>query len=84
MVPPIDILGDTTALVLGLLTLIAVIVLLDQFLWRPLVAWSDRFKLEPQRTKRSGRPSRSRLGGSPRHSESSSPRRGFTLSRTWC
>jgi NitT/TauT family transport system permease protein len=38
--------GDTVALVLGLLTLIAVIVLLDQLLWRPLVAWSDRFKLE--------------------------------------
>ena len=38
--------GDTRALVLGLATLIAVIVLLDQLLWRPLVAWSDRFKLE--------------------------------------
>ena len=38
--------GDTRALVLGLTTLISVIVLLDQLLWRPLVAWSDRFKLE--------------------------------------
>jgi NitT/TauT family transport system permease protein len=38
--------GDTRALVLGLLTLIGVIVLLDQLLWRPLVAWSDRFKIE--------------------------------------
>jgi NitT/TauT family transport system permease protein len=38
--------GDTRALVMGLGTLIAVIVLLDQLLWRPLVAWSDRFKLE--------------------------------------
>lgn len=38
--------GDTRALVLGLVTLVFVIVLLDQILWRPLVAWSDRFKLE--------------------------------------
>jgi NitT/TauT family transport system permease protein len=38
--------GNTRALVLGLLTLIAVIVLLDQLLWRPLIAWSDRFKIE--------------------------------------
>lgn len=38
--------GDTRALVLGLATLIFVIVALDQLLWRPLVAWSDRFKLE--------------------------------------
>lgn len=38
--------GDTRAIVLGLITLVAVIVLLDQLLWRPLVAWSDRFKLE--------------------------------------
>jgi NitT/TauT family transport system permease protein len=39
-------LGDTHALLLGLLTLVAVILLLDQLIWRPLVAWSDRFKVE--------------------------------------
>ena len=38
--------GNGRALTLGLLTLIVVIVLLDQLLWRPLVAWSDRFKFE--------------------------------------
>ena len=38
--------GDTRALVLGLLTLVLVVVLLDFVLWRPLVAWSDLFKLE--------------------------------------
>jgi NitT/TauT family transport system permease protein len=38
--------GNTGALLLGLGTLIVVIVLLDQFLWRPLIAWSDRFKVE--------------------------------------
>ncbi len=38
--------GNIIALLLGLGTLICVIVLLDQLLWRPLVAWGDRFKLE--------------------------------------
>ncbi|MGH2461777.1 MAG: ABC transporter permease subunit, partial [Chloroflexota bacterium] len=38
--------GDVGALALGLATLVAVIVILDQLLWRPLVAWSERFKLE--------------------------------------
>jgi NitT/TauT family transport system permease protein len=38
--------GDTKALLLGLGTLIAIIVLLDVFLWRPLVSWSERFKIE--------------------------------------
>lgn len=38
--------GNVGALLLGLLTLLLVIVLLDQFLWRPLIAWADRFKLE--------------------------------------
>jgi len=38
--------GDVTALLLGLATLIAIIVLLDQLLWRPLVAWSEKFRFE--------------------------------------
>jgi NitT/TauT family transport system permease protein len=38
--------GNMMALVLGLLALIAIIIALDLFLWRPLVAWSDRFKFE--------------------------------------
>jgi NitT/TauT family transport system permease protein len=38
--------GNMMALLLGLLTLIAIIIALDFFLWRPLVAWSDRFKFE--------------------------------------
>ncbi|GHO83909.1 ABC transporter permease [Dictyobacter formicarum] len=38
--------GNATALVSGLVTLIALIILLDFFFWRPLVAWADRFKLE--------------------------------------
>ena len=38
--------GDTGALLLGLGTLVVVIVLLDRLVWRPLIAWSDRFKVE--------------------------------------
>jgi len=38
--------GDMQATLLGLATLVAVIVLLDQLFWRPLVVWSDRFKFE--------------------------------------
>jgi NitT/TauT family transport system permease protein len=38
--------GNTGALVLGLITLVVIIVCLDLLLWRPLVAWSDRFKIE--------------------------------------
>ncbi|GIV63172.1 MAG: ABC transporter permease [Bellilinea sp.] len=38
--------GDLTAIGYGLGTLILVIVGLDQLVWRPLIAWSDRFKLE--------------------------------------
>ncbi|NTU60575.1 MAG: ABC transporter permease subunit, partial [Deltaproteobacteria bacterium] len=38
--------GDVRAVGLGLATLILVITTLDQLVWRPLLAWSDRFKLE--------------------------------------
>src|SRR5579864_5199652 len=38
--------GNTRAILLGLFTLILLIVLLDLLFWRPLVAWSDKFKFE--------------------------------------
>jgi len=38
--------GDLRAISLGVTTLILVIVGLDQFVWRPLLAWADRFKVE--------------------------------------
>jgi NitT/TauT family transport system permease protein len=38
--------GDLHAVALGIAALVAVIVALDQLVWRPLLAWSDRFKLE--------------------------------------
>ncbi|GAB4438536.1 MAG: ABC transporter permease subunit [Anaerolineae bacterium] len=38
--------GDTSAIVSGIAALVLVIVALDQLVWRPLLAWSDRFTLE--------------------------------------
>ncbi|HLI05591.1 MAG TPA: ABC transporter permease subunit [Ktedonobacteraceae bacterium] len=38
--------GNTGAILLGLLTLVLLIVLLDLLFWRPLVAWADKFKVE--------------------------------------
>jgi NitT/TauT family transport system permease protein len=38
--------GDSHAVVLGVITLVFVIVLLDQLVWRPLIAWTDRFKVD--------------------------------------
>lgn len=37
--------GDMRALLLGIATLIAIIVLLDQMVWQPLLAWAERFKV---------------------------------------
>ena len=37
---------DTHALVWGLLVLVLIIVATDQLIWRPLIAWSDKFKFE--------------------------------------
>jgi NitT/TauT family transport system permease protein len=38
--------GDTAAIAWGVTAMIAVVVLIDQLVWRPAIAWSDRFKLE--------------------------------------
>jgi NitT/TauT family transport system permease protein len=38
--------GDTTATVYGIITMMVIIVLTDQLVWRPLIAWSDKFKFE--------------------------------------
>lgn len=37
--------GNTQALVIGIATLVFIIVLLDQLVWRPLLAWAEKFKL---------------------------------------
>ncbi len=38
--------GDTRSILWGVGTMIAVIVLLDQFIWRPVIAWAEKFKFE--------------------------------------
>ena len=38
--------GDTRAILWGVAAMIAVIVLLDQLLWRPVIVWADKFKFE--------------------------------------
>ena len=38
--------GDTRSIIWGVSTMIAVIVLLDQFIWRPVIAWAEKFKVE--------------------------------------
>ena len=38
--------GDTAAIFWGVGTMIGVILLIDQLVWRPAIAWSDKFKFE--------------------------------------
>jgi NitT/TauT family transport system permease protein len=38
--------GDVKALLAGIATVILIVVITDQFLWRPLISWSDKFKFE--------------------------------------
>ena len=37
---------DLSALAWAIVTMVVIIVLVDQLFWRPLVAWSDKFRLE--------------------------------------
>ncbi|MGC8549736.1 MAG: ABC transporter permease [Acidobacteriaceae bacterium] len=38
--------GDISAILWGLGTMMLIIIVTDQLLWRPLIAWSDKFKFE--------------------------------------
>ena len=38
--------NDTRAIVMGLAVMIGIIVAIDQLVWRPAIAWSDKFKFE--------------------------------------
>jgi NitT/TauT family transport system permease protein len=38
--------GDTVDVLWGLSAMIAVIVLMDQVIWRPIIGWSEKFKFE--------------------------------------
>jgi NitT/TauT family transport system permease protein len=38
--------ADTRAIVWGLVVMVGVIVAMDQLIWRPVIAWAEKFKLE--------------------------------------
>ena len=38
--------GDIRALIAGFLVVILIVIATDQLIWRPLIAWSDKFKFE--------------------------------------
>jgi NitT/TauT family transport system permease protein len=38
--------GDTRSILFGILTMVTVIVLMDQIIWRPVIAWAEKFKIE--------------------------------------
>ena len=38
--------GNMSALLVGIVTVIVIVVATDQLIWRPLIAWSDKFKFE--------------------------------------
>ncbi len=38
--------GDTRAITWGLAVMVAIIVLIDQVVWRPMIAWAEKFKFE--------------------------------------
>jgi NitT/TauT family transport system permease protein len=49
--------GNTRAMIWGLAVMIAIIVATDQLIWRPVIAWADKFKFEQvESTKRSTSP----------------------------
>jgi len=43
--------GDTRAAVYAIVAMVVTIVVIDQLLWRPLVAWAEKFKLEQTESK---------------------------------
>jgi len=38
--------GDTHAILWGVATMVLIIVLMDQVVWRPVIAWAEKFKME--------------------------------------
>jgi NitT/TauT family transport system permease protein len=47
--------GDLRAILWGLAAMIGVIVALDQLVWRPVIAWADKFKIEQVESARAPR-----------------------------
>jgi NitT/TauT family transport system permease protein len=38
--------GDTRSIFFGFVTLVLLVVMLDQLVWRPLLAWADKFRID--------------------------------------
>ncbi len=38
--------GDTRSIVWGLAVMVTIIILMDQLVWRPVIAWAEKFKFE--------------------------------------
>jgi NitT/TauT family transport system permease protein len=38
--------GDTRAIAWGVGTMVGIVVLIDQLIWRPIIAWAEKFKFE--------------------------------------
>ena len=55
--------GDTRAILWGLAAMIAVVVLLDQLVWRPVIVWADKFKFEQVESASTEQPALLRLIG---------------------
>jgi NitT/TauT family transport system permease protein len=55
--------GDTRAILWGLTAMIAVVVMLDQLVWRPVIVWADKFKFEQVESASSEPPALLRLIG---------------------
>ena len=55
--------GDTRAILWGLAAMIAVVVLLDQLVWRPVIVWADKFKFEQVESAGTEQPALLRLIG---------------------
>jgi NitT/TauT family transport system permease protein len=55
--------GNTGAILWGLAAMIAVVVMLDQLVWRPVIVWADKFKFEQVESASSAQPTLLRLIG---------------------
>jgi NitT/TauT family transport system permease protein len=55
--------GDTRAILWGLAAMVAVVVMLDQLVWRPVIVWADKFKFEQVESASSAQPALLRLIG---------------------
>jgi ABC-type anion transport system duplicated permease subunit len=76
--------GDTRSIFLGILTMVAVIVLIDQFVWRPVIAWAEKFKMEQVESASAPLPGCSIFFGVPAASRSSASGQFVPSANRWC